>query len=117
MTGNWSVKDILAHVSTWEEEALKHLPHILAGSRPPRYKDAYGGLDAFNALMTEKKRALSLLEVQQQLDETHQRLLETIAGLPEDQFTTETRVRRRIRLDAYSHYPVHTRAILAWRKK
>ncbi len=35
--GDWSVKDILAHVTTWEEEALKALPHILQGGRPPRY--------------------------------------------------------------------------------
>src|SRR5262245_6530809 len=50
----WSVKDILAHVTTWEEEALTHLPHILAGGRPPRYV-TYGGLDAFNAQKAEQK--------------------------------------------------------------
>ena len=48
VTGDWSVKDILAHVTTWEAEALKHLPLILAGGRPPRYV-RYGGIDAFNA--------------------------------------------------------------------
>jgi len=31
ITGTWSVRDILAHVTTWEEEALKHLPLILKG--------------------------------------------------------------------------------------
>ncbi|HEV7126446.1 MAG TPA: maleylpyruvate isomerase N-terminal domain-containing protein, partial [Ktedonobacterales bacterium] len=35
--GDWSVKDILAHVTTWEQEALKHLPLIIEGGRPPRY--------------------------------------------------------------------------------
>ena len=54
--GEWSVRDILAHVTVWEEEALKYLPYALEGRRPPRYKDLYGGLDAFNAQMTEKKR-------------------------------------------------------------
>jgi hypothetical protein len=29
VTGDWSVRDILAHVTTWEEEALKYLPLIL----------------------------------------------------------------------------------------
>ena len=37
VTGAWSVRDILAHVTTWEEEALKHLPLILKGGTPPRY--------------------------------------------------------------------------------
>src|SRR5918996_3137585 len=58
--GRWSVRDILAHVTTWEEEALTHLPLILEGGRPPRYSTRYGGIDAFNALMTERKARLSL---------------------------------------------------------
>jgi hypothetical protein len=45
----WSVKDILAHITTWEEETLTHLPLILEGGRPPRYSTKYGGIDAFNA--------------------------------------------------------------------
>ena len=36
IAGAWSVKEILAHVTTWEEEALKTLPLILQGGRPPR---------------------------------------------------------------------------------
>ena len=60
---NWSVKDVLAHVTTWEEEALKYLPLIIKGGRPPRYSIEYGGIDAFNAQMTEQKRGLSLSDV------------------------------------------------------
>ncbi len=56
VTGAWSVRDILAHVTTWEEEALKHLPLILKRGKPPRYSVAYGGIDAFNAHMTERKK-------------------------------------------------------------
>jgi hypothetical protein len=112
--GNWSVKDILAHVTTWEEEALKHLPVILAGGRPPRYV-TFGGIDAFNAQMTERKRGLSLSEVRTQLDETHRRLVDYIQSAPEDQLTGETRFRRRIRLDTYGHYPEHAKAIREWR--
>jgi hypothetical protein len=117
ITGDWSVKDILAHVSWWEEEALKHLPTILNGGRPPRYSVLYGGIDAFNAQMTELKRGLSLDEVRQHLEVTHLRLVEYISDVPEEQFTSETRFRRRLRLDTYSHYPIHTRAIREWRER
>ena len=34
VTGDWSVKDIIAHVTWWEEEALKHLPLIIKGGVP-----------------------------------------------------------------------------------
>ena len=57
VTGAWSIRDIIAHVTWWEEEALRHLPLIVAGDRPPRYSAVYGGIDAFNAMMAERKRA------------------------------------------------------------
>ena len=115
--GDWSVKDILAHVTTWEEEALKHLPLIVEGGRPPRYSMKYGGIDAFNAQMTEQKRGLSLADVRRQLDETHRRLVDFIRSAPGDQLARETRFRRRLRLDTYGHYPKHAEAIRAWREQ
>jgi hypothetical protein len=116
VTGDWSVKDILAHVTTWEEEALKYLPLILAGGRPPRYV-SYGGIDAFNARMTEAKRHFSLPEVLKQLDGIHGRLVEFVQRTDEAEFRSDTRFRRRLRLDTYSHYPHHTEAIRQWRKQ
>lgn len=116
VAGDWSVKEILAHVTIWEEEALKHLPLIIEGGRPPRYV-TYGGIDAFNALMTEQRRSLSLADVVRQLDETHGRLIAFIQGTPAEQFTRETRARRRLRLDTYSHYPLHAEMIRAWRQQ
>ncbi len=115
--GDWSVKDIIAHVSTWEEEALKYLPSILEGKRPPRYKDLYGGIDAFNARMSEQKRTLPLAEVLRQSDETHRRLVAYVEAASEEEFASETRFRRRLRLDTYSHYPIHTKAIQEWREQ
>jgi hypothetical protein len=117
VTGDWSVKDILAHVSWWEQEALKHLPLILQGGRPPRYSVLYGGIDAFNAQMTELKRDLPIPVIEQQLEETHLRLIEYVRSVPEELLTKETRFRRRLRLDTYSHYPIHAQAIRAWREK
>ena len=117
VTGDWSVRDILAHVTTWEEEALTHLPLILEGGTPPRYSVKYGGIDAFNARMTEQKARLSLSAVRRQLDGTHRRLIDFIQRAPEGQLSRETRFRRRLRLDTYSHYPQHAEAIRQWRRK
>jgi hypothetical protein len=68
-------------------------------------------------MMTERKKNLSLAEVLRERDETHSQLVAYIKTLPEEQFTTETRVRRRIRLDCYSHYPIHAKAIRKWRER
>ena len=117
VTGDWSVIDILAHVSAWENEALTHLPHILEGKRPPKYSDLYGGIDAFNALKTEENRRYPLDEVLARLHDVHRQLVAYIAAAPDELITTETRFRRRIRLDTYGHYPHHTQAIRQWRRQ
>jgi hypothetical protein len=116
VVGDWSVKDILAHVTTWEEEALQHLPVIIAGGRPPRYV-TFGGIDAFNAHMAEQKREITLSDIRRRLDETHSRLLDFIRSAPAGQFTRESRARRRLRLDTYGHYPKHAEAIRDWRQR
>src|SRR6266480_1020092 len=106
VTGTW-----------WEEEALTHLPVILAGGRPPRYSVTYGGIDAFNARMTELRKDLSLGEVLRQRDLVHGRLVALLETAPEPALAGQTRFRRRLRLDTYGHYPKHTRAIRAWRER
>jgi hypothetical protein len=111
----WSVKDILAHVTIWEEEALTYLPLIIQGRKPPRYS-LQGGIDAFNAKMIAGKRALTLVEVLRALEETHRRLIDYLQGVPETHFTRETPFRHRLRLDTYSHYRLHARAIGEWRE-
>ena len=113
--GAWSVKDILAHVTIWEGEALTYLPLITQGGKPPRYR-LQGGIDAFNAKMIEQKRGLTLVEVLQAVEETHRRLIDYLQSVPEAQFSRETPFRHRLRLDTYSHYRLHARAIQEWRK-
>jgi hypothetical protein len=116
VTGTWSVRDIIAHVTTWEEEALVQLPVILAGKQPPRYTLTHGGINAFNAQMTERKRKLSLRHVLRQQDSVHRRLVRFIETVPAEHICRETRFRRRLRLDTYSHYPRHAEAIRKWRQ-
>ncbi|HLV24943.1 MAG TPA: DinB family protein [Gemmatimonadales bacterium] len=117
VTGNWSVRDIIAHVTVWEEEALKSLPIVMQGGRPPRYSVKYGGIDAFNALMTEQRKHLSLREVLRLHNEVHERLMRYVQQAPEELYLRETRFRRRLRLDTWSHYPIHAAAIRAWRER
>jgi len=115
VTKLWSVRDLLAHVTWWEEEALTHLPLILRGGTPPRYKVAYGGIHAFNALMTERKKSLSLRQVRREHAETHRRLVAYLESVPQDAFRSDARFRRRLRLDTFGHYPLHAAAIRKWR--
>lgn len=117
VTGAWSVRDLVAHVTWWEEEALKHLPIVREGRRPPRYSVTYGGIDAFNALMTVRHRDRSLETVFRWHHDVHERLREYVRSVPAELFARETRFRRRLRLDTFGHYPIHARGIRAWRER
>ncbi len=117
VVGDWSVKDVLAHVTTWEEEALAHLPEIAAGKPQQRYKDVYGGLDAFNAMKFAENRARSLDEVRTRLTDVHTRLLDYLETVPDDLLHSRERFRTRLRWDTYSHYPLHTEHIRVWRER
>ena len=114
--GWWSVRDVLAHIATWDAEAMKNLPLILDNKSLPRYAK-YGGIDAFNAREQEKKRGLSLEQVSQELAATHERLVSFLKDCPESAYATGSRFLRRLRLDTYSHYREHASQIATWRGK
>src|SRR5256714_6392121 len=82
VTGTWSVRDIIAHVTWWEEEALTHLPLVLAGGRPPRHSGAHRGVHAFYAKMTQQRKSWSLAQGLTQQDEGHRRLVAVAQGAP-----------------------------------
>jgi hypothetical protein len=117
VVGAWSVKDIMAHLTVWENEALTHLPQIAQGRRPPTYAIAHGGIDAFNAKMEQRWEDFSLAEVHEELDETHARLIAYLRSVPPELLDSRSRFRRRLRLDTYGHYPIHTEHIRAWRSR
>ena len=111
VAGVWSVKDLLAHITIWEGEALKALALLMEGQRPPRY----GGVDRFNAQEGAPNPDLTLEDALHQLVLTHNRLLALLHIVPETHFAGETPLRRRLRLDTYGHYPLHSASIFLWR--
>ncbi len=108
--GHWSTRDVMAHITTWENEALKALPLILEGKPLPRYM----GIDAFNAREQEHKRHLPLKRVKDELLVTHKKLIQFLENVPESAFASP-RFTKRLRLDAIGHYREHAAQIAAWR--
>lgn len=106
VVGLWSVWDVLGHIATWEDEALKALSQILQGKRNP-----YGDIDAFNAQEQERKRDFSLDQIKKDLEATHERVVAFLAGAPESAYVRENSFRRRLRLDTYNHYREHAAQI------
>ena len=95
VVGHWSIKDLLGHISVWEEECITLLPIIMEGKRPPLYS-RYGGIDAFNETKWRQFRDTPLAEAQRRSSETHQRFLRFLDGVDEQFFGAENRFRKRL---------------------
>jgi len=59
------------------KDSYAHLPAVLEGKTPPRYSVTYGGIDAFNAVMTKKKAGWSLAEVYRRQEDIHRQIIDT----------------------------------------
>ncbi len=110
--GEWSVRDVLCHLTTWEEEFLKALPLVLERKPFPRY----GGIAAFNRREQERKRRLSLEQVRREMDRTHARVRSALEAVGDLDPAVERRLRHRLRLDTYAHYREHAAQLAAWRQ-
>jgi hypothetical protein len=81
--GDWSVKDLLAHITTWEELALQAMEAWRGGSPEPlRAELREKGIDAFNAERVALKSKMPLAHVLTQFDSVHGELIERIRTMP-----------------------------------
>jgi hypothetical protein len=80
--GEWSAKDLVGHLTTWEEIALTSLEEWRGGERPA-IEDTFAlaGTDGLNADEVARKSVASAPELLRQFDEVHQRLAETLRGI------------------------------------
>ena len=117
VVGDWSLRDLMVHITSWEEEALKAIPIILEDRRLPRYRQVYGGIDAFNAKEQEAKADLSLEQVRADMEACHQRLVSHLTELPDESLKSGGRLARRLKQDTYDHYREHTLHVVEWRQQ
>ena len=107
VTGDWSVKDILGHITTWDEKILGKLTALMEGQRAPRFP----AINRFNAEQVDLKRDMKLPQVLKELSYIHKMVMEFAERMPETHFTTETSFRNKS-----EHYRQHADSIMAWRK-
>lgn len=117
--GGWSVKDLLAHVTFWDEHALNTIEAALNNSDPYQLE---GTTDKVNADAFEERRNRPLQDVIADYRSVYATLLERVTMLQEEDLTDPKRfrwtkrlpLRRLIRWDTDLHYAEHNRQIRAW---
>jgi uncharacterized protein (TIGR03083 family) len=107
VTGDWSVKDVLAHIAYWEDSLTRKIERRKSGAPSP---DAGLDVDAINAREQAARAGWSLEQARAELDASHARVLAALASVPDidpDEVDDDT----------WEHYAEHADAIRAWRER
>lgn len=99
--GEWSLKDIVGHVASWEAEAVTAIRELQHGKRPALFDFDRTTGDSWNQDHVERKRDLNFWSILEQLKGGRQRLLEELDAVSDDDLATPG-----------SHYEVLVRGII-----
>ena len=120
-SGEWSVKDIIAHITSYDHWLALTL--ALRGHKPPNLWIEDIPLDEFNRRLFDENRDLTLDEVLQQYGEVWKKILEETRALPETYLFAEQSVQGVpdkfkpcdiLKSESYGHYLDHVPALKAW---
>lgn len=92
--GNWSVKDIIAHITVWEHRGTKWIEAIVKGEEPKIPLAGYIVSDMDNMVKIinklneetyQKNKNRPLKDILEEFDEAFLKLIEQVQALSEDQ--------------------------------
>jgi hypothetical protein len=111
--GEWSLKDIVGHVASWEAEAITALREIRAGRHVHLLDFDRGDVDAWNQDHVERKRHVDFFSLLAQLKDGRQRLLDELAAVSDEELSAEGSLYARLIHAAIAHDRDHWHEIAA----
>jgi hypothetical protein len=107
----WTVKDILAHITAWERWLLRGLSGTMK-AEPVVYSEVE--VNRINAEFYEASRARPLADVQADFKRVHQDVLKAVEAQPD---VIEGKALELIMNNTHGHYAEHLPAMRAWLDK
>lgn len=122
--GDWSVKDVVAHLTTWEERTLRWLREAEQGIplKVPEPGFGWHEFDALNAVGYERNQHRDYADVQRDFHQTQRRMLTAVETLTDAELRGEGRFAgmftdspgAAIAANTYEHYDYHMTQIRDW---
>lgn len=82
IAGEWSIKNVLAHIAAWEDWVVQALPVRMAtGTTPEDFRQRAQDEDRFNAEEVAEREELTPVEQLMELERTRAELLAYLGGL------------------------------------
>jgi hypothetical protein len=123
VSGAWSIKDVLAHLCSWQERALEHFNAAARGIEPSvPMVGAQGEVDDLNARFYARNRSRSLDDVMSGFRETYTLLLVAVQEASEEDLGDPGRLawlegrplREVVAVNTFEHFDEHSGALRSW---
>jgi hypothetical protein len=115
--GDWSVKDILAHLAGWHHAMTGAMERMARGERPTPEGVDYSDSDAWNAKFTAAMKPQNPSTVVADLRQSFANYLRAASALPADRFGEGKTANRLIEASSVGHYREHLPAIKEFASK
>ena len=84
--GKWAIRDVIAHIVAWEQEACKRLDMIMQGKADQiHFYDSKNDTDAFNARAVKRFREHTFPALLRQAEEVRKELVARVRSLPPEE--------------------------------
>jgi len=112
---DWSVKDILTHITSWDELLLPDIYRLARGRAAGLACNVQEATDKWNELLMSVRRQFPLDQVLAEFAETRDALRKALDEVPDDQFASGY-VPGNCQITAFHDWD-HSRDIRAWRDR
>ena len=99
--GDWSLKDVWAHIADWMKETRRVIPLLLRDEKIPV------SIQRFNAEHYAKNRALTLDAARHRLEVERKRFLALVRRMPEEQLLGKRKIYAWVSYSTFNHYAEH----------
>ena len=115
--GEWSVKDILAHLAGWHHQMTGAMERMARGEKPTPEGVDYSDSDAWNARFAAAMRVQNATTVVADLRQSFANSKRAAAAIPDDRYGEGKTINRMLEGSGYGHYREHLPAIKEFASK
>ncbi len=115
--GEWSVKDILAHIAGWQHQMTGAMERMARGEKPTPEGVDYSDSDGWNARFAGAMKAQNATTVVADLKQSFANYRRAAEAIPAERYGEGKTINRLIETSGTGHYAEHLPAIQEFKSK
>jgi len=115
MAGDWSVKDIMGHIASWDEFTVSDLRRISRGRLPCLAAFREAEVDSWNAFLIRPRKLFPLPQIRAEFEEARAEMVAALNELPAG-LLAQGQMVRNIFAIMTNHEKDHARQVREWRQ-